>query len=89
MKFTTHFRASIPDGSTRRYFAWGAPSNEMFVWAVLPIAAIPSARVSLDRVDVQRDQNTNTNTYWLTISNAGSGNMIFDGVYVRVPGTLA
>jgi hypothetical protein len=86
MEFQTQFRGIIPDGETRTWFTFGWPSSELVLWGVLPIAAMPSARLSLDRVDIENDGATNT--YFLTISNNGSGYMIFDAVYVTIPGTL-
>jgi hypothetical protein len=87
MDFLSEFRGSIPDGSTRTWRIYGVPNNLMVLWAVMPIAAQSSSRVSLDRVDVEHDGATNT--HWLTISNDGSGNMIFDGVCVVFSGTLS
>jgi hypothetical protein len=87
MQYQTQFRGAIADGETRTWFTFGWPSNEMILWGVLPIAAQSSARLSLDRVDIEHDGNTNT--YHLTISSDGSGYVIFDGVYVTIPGTLA
>ncbi len=89
MQYQTQFRGAIPDGTTRTWFTWGWPMSEMVVWGVLPITAESTARLSLDRVDIECDYSTGTNTYHLTISNDGSGNMIFDAVYVIIPGTLA
>lgn len=87
MEFQTQFRGSIPDGTTRTWFTFGWPNTQLVLWGVLPIAAKSSSRLSLDRVDIETDGATNT--YYLTISNDGSGNMIFDAVFVLIPGTLA
>jgi len=87
MEFQTQFRGFIADGETRTWFTFGWPNSELVLWGVLPLAAEPSARLSLDRVDIEHDGATNT--YHLTISNDGSGYVIFDAVYVTIPSTLA
>jgi len=88
MEFQTQFQGVLGAGETRWWSSWGWQINEMVLWGVVPIAGLPSDNLSLDRVEIQHNAGQAFNVYIVYVTNHGSSPIVFDGVYVRIPGTL-